>query len=57
MVNTHERIGGKNILLMDDVFTNRARANEAAKNLNNAVEGKVCVFTLGRVVVGKVLGR
>ena len=57
MVNTHERIEGEIILLGDDVFTNRARANEAAKSLNNTVEGKICVFTLGRVVAGKVLGR
>ncbi|HCK68789.1 MAG TPA: hypothetical protein DHW17_05855 [Nitrospina sp.] len=46
----------KNILLVDDVFTTGATVNEAAKILKKEGAGKVHVFTLGRVVVGKGSG-
>ena len=46
----------KNILLVDDVFTTGAAVNEAAKILKKEGAGKVHVFTLGRVVVGKGSG-
>ena len=42
---------------MDDVFKTGATANEAAKTLNKAGAGKVYIFTLERVVVGKELDR
>lgn len=55
-VNRPELITGKNILLVDDVFTTGATVNEAAKVLKKNGAGKVYVFTLGRVVVGKGSG-
>ena len=55
-VNQPELIAGKNILLVDDVFTTGATVNEAAKMLKKNGAGKVYVFTLGRVVVGKGSG-
>ena len=55
-VNRPELIAGKNILLVDDVFTTGATVNEAAKMLKKNGAGKVYVFTLGRVVVGKGSG-
>lgn len=55
-VNRPELLVGKNILLVDDVFTTGATVNEAAKVLKKKGAGKVYVFTLGRVVVGKGLG-
>jgi ComF family protein len=56
-VNRPEMVSGKNVLLVDDVFTTGATANEAAKTLKKAGAGKVYIFTLGRVVLGKGLGR
>lgn len=55
-VDRPERVAGKNILLVDDVFTTGSTANEASKMLKKAGSEKVFVFTLGRVVVGKGLG-
>ncbi len=55
-VNRPELVSGKNILLIDDVFTTGATVNEAAKTLKKNGAGKVYVFTLGRVVVGKGVG-
>ncbi len=55
-VNRPEWVVGKNILLVDDVFTTGATVNEAAKVLKKKGAGKVYVFTLGRVVVGKGSG-
>ncbi|MEK9627666.1 MAG: ComF family protein [Nitrospinota bacterium] len=52
-VNRPENVVGKKILLVDDVFTTGATANEAAKILKKSGAEKVYVFTLGRVVVGK----
>ncbi len=56
-VNRPEWVEGKNVLLVDDVFTTGATANEAAKTLKKSGAGKVYIFTLGRVVVGKGLDR
>jgi competence protein ComFC len=55
-INRPEHVSGKNILLVDDVFTTGATVNEAAKILKKNGAGKVFVFTLGRVVVGKGTG-
>ena len=55
-VNRPELIAGKNILLVDDVFITGATVNEAAKVLKKNGAGKVYVFTLGRVVMGKGSG-
>jgi predicted amidophosphoribosyltransferase len=41
---------------VDDVFTTGATVNEATKILKKKGAGKVHVFTLGRVVVGKGSG-
>ena len=55
-INRPEHVLGKDILLVDDVFTTGATVNEAAKILKKNGARKVYVFTLGRVVVGKGLG-
>ncbi|MZG29785.1 MAG: ComF family protein [Nitrospinae bacterium] len=55
-VNRPELVEGKNILLVDDVFTTGATVNEAAGTLKKNGAGTVHVFTLGRVVVGKSSG-
>jgi competence protein ComFC len=55
-INRPEYVAGKNILLVDDVFTTGATLNEAAKILKANGAGKVYAFTMGRVVVGKGLG-
>ena len=55
-INRPELVEGKNILLVDDVFTTGATVNEASKILKKNGAGKVYVFTLGRVVVGKGTG-
>lgn len=52
-INRPEKVVGKKVLLVDDVFTTGATANEAAKILKKAGAEKVYIFTLGRVVVGK----
>jgi len=43
-------IAGKQILLIDDVFTTGATVNECAKTLRKAGAGDVFVLTLGRTV-------
>lgn len=43
-----EEARGKDILLIDDVFTTGATANEAAKVFKRAGAGRVHVFTLAR---------
>lgn len=43
-----ERVGGKNILVVDDVFTTGATSNEATRILKKAGTDKVYVFTLAR---------
>jgi len=45
----------KNVLLVDDIFTTGATANEATKTLKMAGAGKNYIFTLGRVIVCKWL--
>ncbi|MBT6346962.1 MAG: ComF family protein [Nitrospina sp.] len=52
-VSRPDWVRGKNILLVDDVFTTGATVNEATKVLKKHGAEKVYVFTLGRVVVGK----
>ena len=49
VVNHEDWVKGKNILIVDDVFTTGATANEAAKMLKKAKAGQVHVFTLARV--------
>lgn len=49
-VNRPERVAGLDILLVDDVLTTGATANEAAKMLKRAGAGRVEVFTLARVL-------
>jgi ComF family protein len=43
-------VRGKNILLVDDVFTTGATVNECARVLKKAGAGRVTVYTLARVV-------
>jgi ComF family protein len=45
-------IGGKNVVLVDDVLTSGATASGAAKVLKKAGAGQVLVFTLARAVMG-----
>jgi ComF family protein len=45
-----EAIGGKTILLIDDVFTTGTTVNVCAKTLRKAGSGHVFVLTLGRTV-------
>lgn len=47
-----EKIAGKNILLIDDVYTTGATANECAKTLTRAGARRVGVLTLARVIHG-----
>ncbi|MDA0691628.1 MAG: ComF family protein [Nitrospinae bacterium] len=49
-VNRPERVAGLDILLVDDVLTTGATANEAAKVLKRAGAGRVDVFTLARAL-------
>jgi predicted amidophosphoribosyltransferase len=48
VVNHEDWVKGKNILIVDDVFTTGATVNEAAKMLKKAHAGQVHVFTLAR---------
>lgn len=49
-VGEPESVGGKRILLIDDVFTTGATVNECAKSLRKAGAGDVFVLTLARTV-------
>lgn len=49
-VTDAEKIAGQNIILVDDVFTTGATANECAKTLLKAKARKVTVLTLARVL-------
>lgn len=44
-------VAGKNVLLVDDVFTSGATSSACAKALRKAGAGKVYVFTLARAVM------
>ncbi len=48
-----EQIAGKNILLVDDVFTTGSTINEAAKVLKRSGAGRVEAFTLARATKGR----
>ena len=45
-----ERIRGRNLILVDDVYTTGATINECAKTLVKAGAGQVAVLTLARVL-------
>lgn len=49
-VKNNDKIKGRNILLVDDVFTTGATVNECAKILKKNGVNKVFVFTFARVV-------
>jgi len=49
-VSNKKEIAGKNIILVDDVYTTGATANECAKTLIKAGVQKVSVLTLARVL-------
>ena len=51
------QIGAQEKFFYGDVLAAGVTANEAAKILKKAGAGKVYIFTLGRVVVGKGLDR
>jgi len=53
-VTDKRKIAGKNILLIDDVFTTGATVNECAKTLIKAGAQKVSVLTLARVLPHEV---
>lgn len=49
-VNDNTKIEGKNIILIDDVYTTGATINQCAKTLIKAGASKVAVLTLARVL-------
>ncbi|MFW6011177.1 MAG: ComF family protein [Desulfosalsimonas sp.] len=49
-VRSPEKIAGKNILLVDDVFTTGSTCEECARVLGEAGAASVCVLTLARTV-------
>jgi ComF family protein len=49
-VTDNAKIEGKNIILVDDVYTTGATINQCAKTLIKAGAGKVAVLTLARVL-------
>lgn len=50
VVKKNQRIKGKNILLIDDVFTTGATVNECTKILKKSGANKVFVLTFARVI-------
>jgi ComF family protein len=51
-VKREEKIKGKNILLIDDVYTTGATIKECTKVLKKAGSGEIYVFTLARAPAG-----
>ena len=49
-VTDNTKIEGKNIILIDDVYTTGATINQCAKTLIKAGASKVAVLTLARVL-------
>jgi ComF family protein len=47
-----EKVGGRSILLVDDIMTTGATANESAKALKNAGAGVVIVLVVARTLLG-----
>jgi ComF family protein len=54
-VTDRAKIAGKNILLVDDVYTTGATLNECAKILTKAGAQKVAVLTLARVLQDSII--
>ncbi len=52
-VREAEKIRGRHILLVDDIYTTGATVNECARILKEAGAGSVCAFTLARASLGK----
>ena len=54
-VRDKEKIAGRNIILIDDVYTTGATINECAKTLIKAGAQKVAVLTLARVLQNSII--
>jgi ComF family protein len=54
-VRDKEKIAGRNIILIDDVYTTGATLNECAKTLTKAGAKKVAVLTLARVLQDSII--
>ncbi|MGA2525299.1 MAG: ComF family protein [Smithellaceae bacterium] len=54
-VRDNEKIAGRNIILIDDVYTTGATLNECAKKLIKAGAQKVAVLTLARVLQNSII--
>ena len=54
-VSDKEKIAGRNIILIDDVYTTGATINECAKILIKAGAQKVAVLTLARVLQNSII--
>lgn len=45
-----DKIFGKNILLIDDIYTTGNTLNQCAKELKKAGAGEICYFTLAKTI-------